>query len=540
MADCYNREHKPNQVSVTAWLRPAGAESIGKEPPFSIDQQRGTVLDLQIGDAWRFDHAFAADARAGTVYAACGGNLVDRFLSGCNRDVCHGGGCILAYGQRSASNTPLMFGIDGLVSCAMRSVFAGLEAKVSTSCNRVTRKPSICISFLEVCDGQIKDLLEDCEVSILDPHHDIALQDLGRVEVTCEEDVMECIARGEQQRRSSRSHGLLLLKLEQPLGQDASEDVGSDREEQCVQSQLMFADLAAGAAQEQDDLLIFLAQLLKAKAEENSASNQELFDLGTSKLACMLQPWLPSSVHAAIVCTVSLEEADHEENRKALCFAASLIDRDSQEGTVDADQVPALMSEVYWEKEEEEDVDDLENDEELAYEDSIPCTPGNAASPCRDRTRRHNNELVGFGLPSQPSTPQSGLVIPPLGLPINGELLTPGSPKAFPPASPPLSASWTRRSSGRPSRQPRQGSEPSEASPQGRGNSGVGRIEPSMDLTEVLNELRRLCEESQARTLVAEERANAEHLRAERMLQRLKEVEAVPRRSEGCGICPQM
>jgi len=98
-----------------------------------------------------------------------------------------------------------------------------------------------------------------------------------------------------------------------------------------------------------------------------------------------------------------------------------------------------------------------------------------------------------------------------------------------------------RRSIGRPSRQPRQGSESADASPQrqprlqGKASGGPG--DTSMDLTEVLNELRRLCEESQARAQIAEERAKSEHLRAELMLQRLNELEAVPRRSEGCGIC---
>jgi len=265
---------------------------------------------------------------------------------------------------------------------------------------------------------------------------------------------------------------------------------------------------------------------------------------GTSKLACTLQPWLATSAQIVVVCTISPDEADHEENRKALCFAASLVDKDSQEVAVDADQVPAMMYEVYW----EEDVQDQANDEEFAFADSIPCTPRNAASPCRDRSRRQSgastNELVGFGSLSRPSTPQGDIEIPPLGLPINGEVLTPRSSKTFPPASPPPSSSRMRRSIGRPSRQPRQGSESADASPlrQGRvqGKASALPSEASMDLTEVLNELRRLCEESQARAQTAEQRANAEHLRAERMLQRLKELEAVPRRSEGCVICPFM
>jgi len=288
------------------------------------------------------------------------------------------------------------------------------------------------------------------------------------------------------------------------------------------------------------------ARLLKTKADDSSSTNQDSLGFGTSKLASILQSWLATIAQIVVVCTISPDEADHEENRKALCFTASLVDKESQEGTMDADQVPATMHELYW----EEDVQDQENDEEFAFAESIPCTPRNAASPCRDRSRRQSgastNELVGFGSLSRLSTPQSDIETPPLCLPINGEVLTPRSSKTFPPASPPPSSSQMRRSTGRPSssRQPRQGSESADASPQCQvrlqGNASAGPSEASMDLTEVLTELQRLCVESQAKAETAEQRANAEHLRAERMLQRLTELEAAPRRREACGICPFM
>jgi len=549
MAYCCTGEHGPKPLSVAAWLHPAGPESTGREPPFVIDQKRGTVVDKQTNDTWEFDHTFDADAEAGSVYAACGGNVVDQFASSCggdDRQSRNSSGCILAYGQRSAMKTSLMFGVDGFVSCAMRAVFAGLAAKASKGCSLATRKPTISISFLEICDGQINDLLDESEESVFDnPHCDMELQNLDRVEVTCEEDVMECVARGELQRRSLCSHRLLLLKLDQSLGLDAPEDAGSDQEEQRIPSQLAFADLAASEDHERVELLMLFARLLNAKADDNLSTNQDLLGFGTSKLACTLQPWLATSAQTVVVCTISPEEADHQENRKTLSFTAALFDKDSQEGTVDADQVPAMMYEVYW----EEDVQDVDNDEEFAF--SVP-TPRNAASPCRERSRRQSG-ASGFGSPS-PSTPHSsGFQVPSLGLPISGEVLTlpisgevltPMSSKTFLPASPPPSSSRMRRSTGRPARQPRQGSESADASPQrqGRvqGKASAGPAESSMDLTEVLNELRRLCEESQARAQTAEERANAEHLRAERMLERLKELEAMPRRSEGCGICSFM
>jgi len=220
------------------------------------------------------------------------------------------------------------------------TLFAGVKAKVSGNCSLATRKPSISISFLEICDQQINDLLGDRERSLFDtPYHDMALQNLSTVEVTCQEDVMECVARGERQRRSLRSHGLLLLKLDQSLEPDESEDAGSGREEQRIHSELVFADLAASEAEEQDELFLLFARLLKAKANDNSSTIPESLGFGTSKLACILQPWLAASAQIVVVCTISPEEADHEENRKALCFTSLLVDSDSPEGIVDADQV---------------------------------------------------------------------------------------------------------------------------------------------------------------------------------------------------------
>jgi len=147
----------------------------------------------------------------------------------------------------------------------------------------------------------------------------------------------------------------------------------------------------------------------------------------------------------------------------------------------------------------------------FANEECTLRTPRSVASPCRARNRRF--------------TPPSGKATL-LGLHNSGEesmLVSPRSSVTLHPTSP---SSRQCQADG------------SHCSGQGTADDDKGKSPKNVD--EVLEELRRLCDEAQTRAQSAEERASEEHLRAERILQCLKELQPPQRRSETCGLCQLM
>jgi len=145
----------------------------------------------------------------------------------------------------------------------------------------------------------------------------------------------------------------------------------------------------------------------------------------------------------------------------------------------------------------------------FANEESILPTPRTVASPCRARSRR--------------LTPPNGKATP-MGLRNSGEesmFLSPMSSVTLHSPSP-LSKQYQ--------------ADGSYCSGQGKAEDDKGKSRKNVN--EVLEELRRLCDEAQTWDQSGEERASEEHLRAVRILQCLKEGQSAQPRSEICSLCP--
>mmetsp|Transcript_72978 Transcript_72978/g.144613 ORF Transcript_72978/g.144613 Transcript_72978/m.144613 type:complete len:879 (-) Transcript_72978:196-2832(-) len=193
-------------------------------------------------------------------------------------------------------------------------------------------------------------------------------------------------------------------------------------------------------------------------------------------------------------------EMGHKEHDSTVRrFTASLVRRGSVQSAADS-----------W----EEGFEELEKGIGLANEEFFLCTPRTVASPCRARNRRSRG------------TPPNDCAIPCLEIRNGGEESTPVAsvPSVTDcPASPPSRQHQTdSRGCG------------------GQGTAGGGCDESPEDMAEVLDELRRLCDEAQSRAQSAEERANEEHLRAERILECVRELQPSQRRNETCGLCHVM
>jgi len=315
-------EPQARRVAVATRLRPAMGNELGQEATWDVDMERGAVSEVRSGDVWAFDHAFGPDVDNAGVFEACCLDVVRSFCNGFN-------GTVLTYGQTAAGKTHTMQGPDGVIPRAIEEVFASISHSNG-------RQFLLTASFLEIYNEQVSDLLTGEDVSVLEGRAGgQVLQGLSSFAVACPEDVLECVVRGESRRRvgetsanrrSSRSHALLLLGLE-----SRAEGEGNVR-----YSQLSLGDLAGSEGLRHVELtsreqrregscinksLLALTQVVHALSE-NGGSRAQRVGFRDSKLTRILQPSLGGNAQTVIICALAPGPASRAETRSTLDFAS--------------------------------------------------------------------------------------------------------------------------------------------------------------------------------------------------------------------------
>lgn len=314
------------RISVAVRLRPCLGAEQGQEGVWSVNSAKSSVLDERTGDQWTFDHVFGPDTDGKQLFELSCKEAVEAFCRGVH-------GAVLAYGQTAAGKTHSMYGPGGVVERAVETVF-GLMAAAPE------RQFSLRAAVLEVYNEQVTDLLGEAEVHLLESQRSDALegqrshlrlQNLSWTTVTSLEQVRDCIAKGERRRRSgetaanrrsSRSHGLLMLELESRV----------KCEESVQHSRLILADLAGSeglrnseaSSKEQrregsciNRSLLALTQVIQKLSETGQCANYR-----DSKLTRILRPALGGNAQTVLLCALAPGEAARHETRSTLDFAA--------------------------------------------------------------------------------------------------------------------------------------------------------------------------------------------------------------------------
>ena len=169
---------------------------------------------------FHFDHIFNVDSTQNEIYEYCAKDLVDSVLSGYN-------GTIFAYGQTASGKTYTMEGIiddpekEGITPRMIKQVFKSIMLSNGDI------EYMVKLSMIEIYMEKIRDLLDLSKVNLNvreSKEKEIYIEDLSEHYVSTEEDVMELIRVGSENRTtnrtnmneiSSRSHCLVIMTIHQ-------------------------------------------------------------------------------------------------------------------------------------------------------------------------------------------------------------------------------------------------------------------------------------------------------------------------------------
>ncbi|KAI9015324.1 P-loop containing nucleoside triphosphate hydrolase protein [Phycomyces nitens] len=342
-------------VQVTVRCRPiTQQELVGRgENLWTVDTQERLVKSNQFRNEtgtkadveYKFDHVFYGSDNE-QLYQAGVKSLIDQAMDGYNATV-------FAYGQTASGKTYTMMRNEqepGVIPRAVNEVFENIR--------KTTNKEFLLrVSYLEIYNEMIRDLLAPNNTDIKiheDRRRGIYVSPLIEEIVTCPENVMKIIQRGEANRHisttdynmhSSRSHTIFQMVIESRVRNNDSTTLLSPANTQRRMS------LAPNIKGRQESVKISHLNLIDLAGSEKAVTNQErrkegayinksLLTLGTvisklteqgksssghipyrdSKLTRILQTALSGQAKVGVICTIS--PSSLEESHNTLKFAA--------------------------------------------------------------------------------------------------------------------------------------------------------------------------------------------------------------------------
>ncbi|KAL6449936.1 KIP2 Kinesin-like protein KIP2 [Candida maltosa Xu316] len=319
---CFRQE--PYTGSITVSIRPNPNTNDNKN--WIIDEFDNSIVNASDGTRFVFDNVFPMDFQLSNLHVY-------------NRSCLRYNGTIFAYGMTGSGKTFSMKGNEedpGFVELAINDIFH----KINTP---TTKKYSISVSYLEIYNEKIMDLLNTATVN-----QDLKIRDdmdygtkvigLTTTLITSKDQLLSLIIRGDTNRktsatdfnaRSSRSHSILQIKLQVV-------DLITDTE---VKSTLSLCDLAgserAATSLERRKEGSYINKSLLALSNvinKLSSSTLEHIPYRDSKLTRLLQPALSGSSLVSILCTIHMGGIQSNvqqcvaETYKTLRFAARAKD----------------------------------------------------------------------------------------------------------------------------------------------------------------------------------------------------------------------
>ncbi|KAJ2891340.1 hypothetical protein GGI21_005884, partial [Coemansia aciculifera] len=180
------------------------------------------------GNSFTFDKVFDQRDTTQTVYDDIVKEITTSSMSGFN-------GTIFAYGQTSSGKTHTMYGSGtelGIIKLAVENMF-------DVVARDVTRMYRIRVSFLEIYNEVIRDLLEPSKTNLAireNARHEIYVAELSEHVVTNAGQVDAILAKGDRNRqvagtnmneRSSRSHTVFSIIVESCERADPAADIAA-------------------------------------------------------------------------------------------------------------------------------------------------------------------------------------------------------------------------------------------------------------------------------------------------------------------------
>ncbi|KAJ2126432.1 hypothetical protein IW147_000180 [Coemansia sp. RSA 720] len=304
------------------------------------------------GNSFTFDKVFDPKDTTRQVYDDIVKNIITSSMGGFN-------GTIFAYGQTSSGKTHTMHGSGnelGIIKLAVKEIFDTVQ-------NDLTREYLIRVSFLEIYNEVLRDLLEPTKTNLKiheNAKREIFVGDLSEHIVFNAEQVEELLQKGDRNRhvagtnmneRSSRSHTIFRIVIEsrEKVEGDCDGENGLAKRQQRL-STGSFADSEefTGAVMVSCLNLVDLAGSERVgqtgaegqRLKEGAHINKSLLALGTviarlsedsdrghipyrdSRLTRILQPSLGGNAKTLIICTITPSPDYIDEALSTLKFAS--------------------------------------------------------------------------------------------------------------------------------------------------------------------------------------------------------------------------
>eukprot|EP01116_Phalansterium_solitarium_P010379 TRINITY_DN2510_c0_g1_i3.p1 TRINITY_DN2510_c0_g1~~TRINITY_DN2510_c0_g1_i3.p1 ORF type:complete len:843 (+),score=357.36 TRINITY_DN2510_c0_g1_i3:194-2722(+) len=306
---------------------------------FDIQYSGDTNVNLKIENTnhpFTFDRVFDPDTKQEEVYDVVAQPSVRDVLDGYNAT-------IFAYGQTGSGKTFTMFGIRndpnlrGLIPRASSYIFNAIEQDDSDI------EYAIKISFLEIYKERIHDLLDPTGskdgpgLKIREsPQKGIWVEGLSEEFATCEEDIEDLIKAGESLRataatemneRSSRSHSVLMVVIEQKLSDGSTKTGRLNLVDLAGSERVGKTNVTGKQLDEAKDInksLSTLGKCIHALAEASSKPKGQVhIPFRESNLTRMLQESLGGNTKTTLFLAASPAIYNADETLSTLRFGAS-------------------------------------------------------------------------------------------------------------------------------------------------------------------------------------------------------------------------
>lgn len=200
-----------------------------------IDVSTAPAGEVSKRHTFTFDAVFPPDTTQMQLYNKVARHIVTQALLGFN-------GCIFAYGQTSSGKTHTMLGeasdedLWGITPNSVNQIFDHIEVCAEEEDDS---DYSVAVSFLEVYNEQVRDLLTDNKSNLPvreTPHHNFVVPGLSIIPVDTRKAVLSLIRQGVRRREtastmgndaSSRSHAVLQIRIRNRINGDVDRMVTS-------------------------------------------------------------------------------------------------------------------------------------------------------------------------------------------------------------------------------------------------------------------------------------------------------------------------
>ena len=346
---------RETNVRVAIRCRPMSSKESARGCASIVDMFEQTVRIRSPADKpnsadkeFTFDFCYDSESTQELVYKEIGEPIIKQALEGFNCTV-------FAYGQTGSGKSHSMMGNEqerGIIPrlneglwTSLGDALGAMEAAATTDSSSLKLKFLVTVSFLEIYNEQIKDLLNPSK-KVLEIREEVGgrgiyVDDLCELVVYTAQDVLKLIEQGNTVRRvaatkmndqSSRSHSCFTIKIEQKKSQVMEN--GKTRET-TVKAKLNLVDLAGSERADKtgatgstlkeganiNKSLMALGNVINALSEGGAAAGGKHIPYRDSKLTRLLQESLGGNASTMMIAAISPADYNYDETVGTLKYA---------------------------------------------------------------------------------------------------------------------------------------------------------------------------------------------------------------------------